>query len=52
LYTARAELLRRAGRWLEALPNYERALGITANEVERRLLTARIAAVRSQFQRG
>jgi RNA polymerase sigma-70 factor (ECF subfamily) len=51
-YTARAELLRRLGREVEALPNYERALGMTANEVERRLLTARIAAVRSQAQHG
>jgi RNA polymerase sigma-70 factor, ECF subfamily len=51
-YTARAELLRRLGRGDEALPNYERALGMTSNEVERKLLTARIAAVRSQFQRG
>jgi RNA polymerase sigma-70 factor, ECF subfamily len=41
-YIARAELLRRLGRRAEALPNYERALGMTANEVERRLLTARI----------
>jgi RNA polymerase sigma-70 factor (ECF subfamily) len=47
-YSARAEVLRRLGRWADALPYYERALGMTANEVERRLLTARIAAVRSQ----
>jgi RNA polymerase sigma-70 factor (ECF subfamily) len=47
-YIARAEVLRRLRRWAEALTNYERALGMTANEVERRLLTARIAAVRSQ----
>lgn len=51
-YTARAELLRRLGRVGEALPNYERALGMTSNDVERRLLTARIAAVRSQTQHG
>jgi RNA polymerase sigma-70 factor (ECF subfamily) len=47
-YIARAEVLRRLRRWAEALTNYERALGMTANEVERRLLTARIAAVRPQ----
>jgi RNA polymerase sigma-70 factor (ECF subfamily) len=51
-YTARAELLRRLGRVVEALPNYERALGMTSNEVERRLLTARIAAVREQARHG
>jgi RNA polymerase sigma-70 factor (ECF subfamily) len=51
-YTARAELLRRLGRWAEALSNYERALGMASNEVERRLLTARIAAVREQTQHG
>jgi RNA polymerase sigma-70 factor (ECF subfamily) len=42
-YITRAELLRRLARPAEALPNYERALGMTSNEVERRLLTARIA---------
>jgi RNA polymerase sigma-70 factor (ECF subfamily) len=41
-YITRAELLRRLARPAEALPNYERALGMTSNEVERRLLTARI----------
>jgi hypothetical protein len=47
-YTTRAELLRRLGRHAEALPNYERALGMTSNEVERRLLTNRIASLRTQ----
>jgi RNA polymerase sigma-70 factor (ECF subfamily) len=51
-YTARAELLRRLGRSSEALPNYERALGMTSNEVERRLLMARINALRNQAQHG
>jgi RNA polymerase sigma-70 factor, ECF subfamily len=45
LYTTRAELLRRLGRHREALPNYERALGMTSNEVERRFLRARIASL-------
>ena len=45
-YTARAELLRRLDRHAEALANYERALGMTSNEVERQLLTARIADMR------
>jgi RNA polymerase sigma-70 factor (ECF subfamily) len=47
-YVARAELLRRLGRPAEALPNYERALVMTSNEVERSLLTGRIAEMRVQ----
>jgi RNA polymerase sigma-70 factor (ECF subfamily) len=47
LYTARAEMLRRLGRANEALPNYERALGMTANDAERRLIAARIASLRA-----
>src|SRR5262249_39446994 len=47
-YTTRAELLRLLGREAEALPNYERALGMTANEVQRRLLTKRIASLRGR----
>jgi predicted RNA polymerase sigma factor len=47
-YTTRGELLRRLGRFDEALPNYERALGMTANEVDRRLLGSRIAAIRRE----
>jgi RNA polymerase sigma-70 factor (ECF subfamily) len=42
-YITRAEVLRRLARPAEALPNYERALRMTSNEVERRVLTARIA---------
>ena len=45
-YVARAELLRRSGRPAEALSNYERALVMTSNEVERTLLTGRIAEMR------
>jgi RNA polymerase sigma-70 factor (ECF subfamily) len=51
-YSTRAELLRRLGRDSEALPNYERALGMTSNEVERKLLSARIASLRSQARHG
>jgi hypothetical protein len=40
LYTTRGELLRRLGRDREAIPNYERALGMTSNEVERTFLRA------------
>lgn len=51
-YTTRAELLRRLGRDGEALPNYERALGMTSNEVERKLLSGRIASLRTQARHG
>jgi RNA polymerase sigma-70 factor (ECF subfamily) len=46
-YVARAELLRRSGRPAEALSNYEQALSMTSNEVERSLLTERIHEVRA-----
>jgi RNA polymerase sigma-70 factor (ECF subfamily) len=49
-YTARAELLRRLDRSAEALPDYEQALAMTSNEVERRLLTERIDEIRGQHQ--
>ena len=51
-YTTKAELLRRLGRIAEAIPNYERALGMTSNEVERRFLNARIASLRAQTRHG
>ena len=44
-YTTRAELLRRAGRASEALPNYEQALAMTSNQAEQRLLKDRIASL-------
>jgi RNA polymerase sigma-70 factor (ECF subfamily) len=46
-YVARAELLRRSGRPSEALSNYEMALSMTSNEVERSLLTDRIHEMRA-----
>jgi RNA polymerase sigma-70 factor (ECF subfamily) len=52
LYTTRAELLRRLGRASEALPNYERALGMTSNDVERAFLRARIESLHRQARHG
>ena len=46
LHAARADLLRRLGRGPEAAAAYERALGLTANAVERRFLRRRLAEVR------
>jgi RNA polymerase sigma-70 factor, ECF subfamily len=51
-YTTRAEFLRRLGRDAEALPNYERALGMTSNEVERKLLMSRISSLRTAGRHG
>jgi RNA polymerase sigma-70 factor, ECF subfamily len=45
LPAARADLLRRAGRYAEAAASYETAIGLTQNEAERSFLTARLAAV-------
>jgi RNA polymerase sigma-70 factor, ECF subfamily len=43
LHSARADLLRRAGRATEAAEAYNRALDLTANEAERRFLTRRLS---------
>ena len=42
-HAARADLLRRTTRWHAALEEYERALSLTSNAVERRYLRRRIA---------
>jgi RNA polymerase sigma-70 factor, ECF subfamily len=47
LSSARADLLRRLGRWTEAAAAYEEALAMTDNEVERAFLTARLDEVRT-----
>jgi RNA polymerase sigma-70 factor (ECF subfamily) len=44
-HSARADLLRRLGRTLEARAAYERALGLAQQEPERRFLTRRIEAL-------
>ncbi|HET6875419.1 MAG TPA: sigma-70 family RNA polymerase sigma factor [Acidimicrobiales bacterium] len=43
LYSTRAELLRRLGRDQEARQEFERALGLTASDPERRLLMRRLS---------
>jgi RNA polymerase sigma-70 factor, ECF subfamily len=45
LPAAKADLLRRAGRHVEAAASYEAAIGLTQNEAERSFLTARLAEV-------
>jgi len=45
LYAARADLLRRLGSKQEAAGNYRRALGLTANDSERRFLERRLREV-------
>jgi RNA polymerase sigma-70 factor (ECF subfamily) len=45
LHAARADLLRRLGRFDDARAAYERALGLTANAAERRFLRRRLAEV-------
>jgi RNA polymerase sigma-70 factor (ECF subfamily) len=44
-HAARADLCRRLGRAVEARASYERALGLTQQEPERRFLTRRLAAL-------
>ena len=44
LPSARADFLRRLGRWDEAAAEYRRALGLADNTRERRFLAARLAA--------
>lgn len=45
-HAVRADLLRRLGRDDEAISAYEAATALTDNEPQRRLLTARAAALR------
>ncbi|MBI3745130.1 MAG: RNA polymerase sigma factor [Chloroflexi bacterium] len=47
LHAARADLLRRLGRFEAARVAYERALSLTANAAERRFLRRRLAEVRA-----
>lgn len=46
-HAARADLLRRMGRFSEALESYRRALPLTANAVEQRYLSRRISELNS-----
>ena len=45
LPAARADLLRRQGRWLEAAESYRQALAVVTNDPERRFLERRLAEV-------
>ena len=45
LHAARADLLRRLGRFADARTAYERALGLTANAAERRFLRRRLIEI-------
>lgn len=45
LEAARADFLRRLGRWSEAAASYRRAVSLTGNEVERTFLVERLAEV-------
>jgi RNA polymerase sigma-70 factor (ECF subfamily) len=46
LHAARADLLRRLGRFDEAAASYARALELVGNDAERRFLERRLAEVR------
>ena len=52
LHAARADLLRRLGRFVDARAAYERALGLTANAAERRFLRRRLTEVGQGLPRG
>jgi RNA polymerase sigma-70 factor (ECF subfamily) len=47
LHAARADLLRRLGRVVEAAASYTRAVALAANESERRFLERRLREVQS-----
>jgi RNA polymerase sigma-70 factor (ECF subfamily) len=47
-HSARADLCRRLGRKAEARASYERALGLTRQEPERRFLERRLEELRDQ----
>jgi RNA polymerase sigma-70 factor (ECF subfamily) len=51
-HAARADLLRRLGRWEDAATAYERALSLAANEPERTFLAGRVREVRSRSLPG
>ncbi len=52
LHAARADLLRRLGRFADARTAYERALGLTANAAERRFLRRRLVEVAPGVEDG
>ncbi|GIF97636.1 RNA polymerase sigma factor [Catellatospora citrea] len=52
LSAARADLLRRLARWVEAAAAYAEALALTDNDIEREFLVRRLDEVRSHLMRG
>ncbi len=52
LFSARADLLRRAGRFEEALPEYDKAIALARNERERAFLKRRRLEAASSFDSG
>ncbi|MFC7533828.1 RNA polymerase sigma factor [Actinoplanes sp. GCM10030250] len=52
LSAARADFLRQAGRWAEALQMYEEALLLTGNGAERAFLSGRLDEVRGHLDRS
>jgi RNA polymerase sigma-70 factor, ECF subfamily len=52
LWSARADLLRRLGRWREARDAYANALGLVTDEPQRRFLQRRIAEVEARERPG
>jgi RNA polymerase sigma-70 factor (ECF subfamily) len=48
-FATRADLLRRQGRFADAVPDYERSLELAKNEPERRYLTRRLAEMRGRI---
>ncbi len=52
LHSTRGELLRRLGRTTEAVEAYERALALTHDEAERRLIARRLADLRGVTKAG
>jgi RNA polymerase sigma-70 factor, ECF subfamily len=51
-HAARADLLRRLGRWADAAAAFEQALALTANEPERAFLAGRLREVRTRSLPG
>lgn len=51
LSAARADFLRRLGRWAQAAAAYDEALAMTGNDVERAFLAARLDEVRAHLRR-
>jgi RNA polymerase sigma-70 factor (ECF subfamily) len=52
LFAAKADLLRRDGRYREAVPEYEKAIELVRNQRERAFLLGRKREAESGFDRG